>query len=142
MLRFAIIFAGQVLAGSAIVDLPKPAKPAILRAASVTERDYPVSAVAKWQEGVAVARYRVATSGLVDHCEIAKSSGVDVLDLRSCEIVQKRFRYAAAKDTKGGKVAQIMMQSFEWRIFTPCNALDPNRICINLERKRPTASVN
>lgn len=88
--------------------------PARRIAGALTDRDYPVAAARIRAAGVVAIRFRVTEAGRVTDCQIARSSGTSVLDETTCRLVEKRFRYAPARDASGHAVEDTVTTSFTW----------------------------
>lgn len=51
-----------------------------------------------------VLQYRVGTDGFVRDCRILQSSGEPLLDQRTCQLYEQRYRYLPARDASGRPV--------------------------------------
>ncbi len=58
---------------------------------------YPAIARRREQQGTVTIRVLVGIDGLVQHAEIAESSGFDVLDDAAIETVRRRWRFVPAR---------------------------------------------
>jgi len=85
----------------------------------VTNNDYPTAALRAEQEGTVGFRVTVGIYGLPTKCEITSSSGVPVLDARSCELVMRRGRFYAATDPEGRPIEGTWSSRMRWIIPEP-----------------------
>ena len=80
--------------------------------------DYPPDALANGWEGTVVADIIVSASGRARACRIVHSSGHQVLDLKTCEVLLLRARFTPAKDSFGHPVEDTLRTpSIIWRIW-------------------------
>ena len=86
-----MVFAQSV--GAARIQYAK----AVQLSGSISDEDYPPEAIRANAEGTAVASFDIAVSGRVTACRITQSSGSQVLDDRTCEIIMQRFVYQPAR---------------------------------------------
>jgi protein TonB len=70
----------------------------------VSERDYPKQARQVGAEGTSSVRVRIGQNGLVTGCTITASSGVEILDASTCQIIGGRARFDPARDATGNKI--------------------------------------
>jgi protein TonB len=109
-----------------VVTPPPPAPPAgpTQRAtprgrlgATITTDDYPDASLRAEEQGVTNVRYEINEQGRVSpgSCQVTRSSGHDRLDRRTCELVERRFRFNPA--LQGGKpVKESRTQAVRWQI--------------------------
>jgi periplasmic protein TonB len=92
-----------------------PATPRGKLGASITTDDYPPASIRAEEEGQVVAQYEVNEQGRVTpgSCRITKPSGFSRLDARTCELVERRFRFNPAL-SNGTPVKASRSQSFRW----------------------------
>ena len=113
---------------------PTPARdlsrPAAITSGSISNRDYPRSALAAGEQGNVRIRYLVTERGRVAECTIEQSSGSAALDQRSCAIWMQRVRFRPARGASGRPIPETSTQLFAWRIGTPCGDLGRRDICI------------
>jgi TonB family protein len=76
--------------------------------------DYPVAALIEREEGTVSFVAGVDPAGRVSDCMIAQGSGSASLDLATCTIVQRRARYAPARDARGQAVADRVTGRIKW----------------------------
>ena len=63
--------------------------------------DYPAEAVRNGWEGQAIADLTVNELGAVTECRIVKSTGYQVLDAATCNLIITRAKFVPAKDENG-----------------------------------------
>jgi TonB family protein len=68
-------------------------------AGSITDADYPASAIRTGAQGLVRVRLTLAPNGAVTGCSILSSSGNSALDATTCALMQRRFRYAPSAQT-------------------------------------------
>ena len=66
-----------------------------------SSKDYPLGAMLLEQEGTAVASIGVDERGRVTSCATQQSSGSPMLDAATCQIIEKRAKFAPARDSAG-----------------------------------------
>ena len=109
--------AGMVLTGSALAADPVSHRATLLLPESrISADDYPPSALALRQEGVVVAAFRIGPDGRVTSCKVAQSSGAEVLDQKTCEIVEQRFHFDPARNGQGQAVEEWRTQKISWKL--------------------------
>lgn len=87
------------------------------RGNTIGEEDYPSASLRAGEEGIVRVRFVIGTDGRVSECAVVESSGHPRLDQRSCEIIQRRWRFEPA--TEDGKpVAETKTQNVRWQITT------------------------
>ena len=97
---------------------PAPAQPtptaARQIAGSISDADYPPSAIRAGEQGTAAMQINVDEAGSVTSCEILESSGSAALDSASCALVTQRFRYEPARNSQGKAVPGIIRRRINW----------------------------
>ncbi len=93
---------------------PAVASKAVQRGGSISDEDYPPSAVRAEEQGRSVATFTVGTDGKVASCS-ANGAG-PILDAETCKLIQRRFRFKPAQDTGGAPIAETKTQSIVWRL--------------------------
>ena len=97
---------------------PAPAEPAPTAArqiaGSISDADYPPSAIRAGEQGIAAMQISVDETGSVTSCEILESSGSAALDTASCALVTQRFRYEPARNAQGKAVPGIVRRRINW----------------------------
>ena len=79
--------------------------------------DYPPEALRHHWEGDVIADLTISAEGRVTGCKIAQTSGHQVLDDATCEIVMKRARFKPALDANGKPTEDhFRTPPFRWRI--------------------------
>ncbi len=99
--------------------LPVIAEPPRAKAplqALVSVEDYPMSALARREEGRVEFRLDVGENGRVTGCTITRSSGSSALDATTCRILRSRARYTPARDSNGMPVGYPVEDAVEWRL--------------------------
>lgn len=86
--------------------------PPVRVAGALNDRDYP--RMAGGRGGTVGISFRVRNDGRVDGCRVIGSSGEEVLDELTCELVEARFRYRPARDETGQPVDYLLRTSFTW----------------------------
>lgn len=101
---------------------PVAAPPAVKRVAAkgsrrntIGEEDYPSASLRAEEEGVTRVRFTIGTDGRVTQCSVIESSGHPRLDQRSCEIIERRWRFEPATEN-GTPVAETKTQNVRWQI--------------------------
>jgi protein TonB len=87
-----------LILASAAAPPPPPAKPLL------SYEDYPAEALRNHWEGKVIADLTISPEGKVSACKIVKSSGHQILDDATCNIMIKRARFAPARDSNGNPV--------------------------------------
>ncbi len=132
---------GLILAGLVVQQAPASGATApVVRSGSISNSDYPRSAVRARAQGDVLIRFTVTTEGRVTDCRPESSSGSVALDEQACNIWVRRTRYRPATDASGQPVAQSATQAFSWRIDRPCPRGEPGRVCITASRPQPLRS--
>ena len=79
--------------------------------------DYPIVALKNNWQGDVTVKVRVGKDGRVHRCEIVKSSGHDVLDQGTCDLLITRARFAPATNSSGQPVeSDYGPKTDRWRI--------------------------
>ena len=76
--------------------------------------DYPVEALRRSEQGRAVARLALDSTGKVVRCNVATSSGSASLDAATCRIALERVRYRPALDRDGRPIASSVTLPVRW----------------------------
>lgn len=82
----------------------------------VTEEDYPVAARRGNMEGRVTVDLYISEIGCPTKCVVVESSGHNVLDVQTCDLMMRRARYFPATDAAGKPVASVQTLKFMWRI--------------------------
>jgi protein TonB len=80
----------------------------------VTNSDYPPEATAQKLSGMVAFRLQIGPDGRVEDCTITASSGHDVLDRKTCEVMIQRARFTPALDAQGNAVRGTFASRFRW----------------------------
>ena len=87
-----------------------------MRSGSLSNDDYPSSALRAEAQGTTTVRYTIGTDGRVTGCSVTGSSGNSALDQTTCSLIQRRFRFRPAVDTSGNPVTESRTQRVVWRL--------------------------
>lgn len=82
----------------------------------VRDDDYPTAAMADGIEGISGFRLDINTEGRPTACTITTSSGSDVLDEATCNLLIARARFTSARDRKGRPVPDTFSSRIVWRL--------------------------
>lgn len=72
-----------------------------------------------WEQGMqgtVGVRYSVAVNGRVVNCRITRSSGYRQLDVHTCDLIQRRFRFSPARDENGDAFQSDIVENHSWEI--------------------------
>lgn len=104
-------------------DLSRPAKALISPASWVTADDYPPAAIRSGAQGQVEVMIRVLPSGRIGVCDVARSTGSDLLDAMSCALSKSRARYSPELDSRGRAVESgTKTLRFLWKLPEPDDA--------------------
>lgn len=95
---------------------PEPAaKPKLLNTLQVfRSENYPFWALQIAEEGTVRVEVQVSASGAARSCRVIESSGSEILDLGTCDLIMGHGRFAPARDHKGSAVAGILTKTVTW----------------------------
>jgi protein TonB len=96
-----------------IADPPRAKTPL---QALISLDDYPMSALARREQGRVEFRLDIGANGRVLGCAITRSSGSTALDSTTCRILRSRARYTPARDSNGMPVGYPVEDAVEWRL--------------------------
>ncbi len=113
---FAWVFSLAAISAAPPPVVPQGPMPAQLRSGSVSDDDYPASALRAQAEGTTVVRHEIGPDGRVGQCVVARSSGNAALDSTACSLIQRRFRYRPAHNAAGNPVAEWRTNRIVWRL--------------------------
>ena len=82
----------------------------------VTTDDYPIEAMRYDQQGTVDFRLNVGTNGEVLSCAIIESSGFDLLDETTCNLIRERASFWPALNEHGDPVASFYTNRVRWVI--------------------------
>ncbi len=88
--------------------------PPVRVSGALSDRDYPGSSGGRAPGGTVAISFRVRNDGRVDSCRVVRSSGEELLDDLTCDLVEERFRYRPARDASGRPVDYSLQTSFTW----------------------------
>ena len=80
----------------------------------IIDSDYPKDAIEAGASGVTIVDFVVGPTGIVSQCGILKTSGSEVLDSKSCELLRARFTYKPALDKNRKPIAERRVQPLRW----------------------------
>lgn len=78
--------------------------------------DYPRAAGDAGAQGTVLAYFDVGVNGRVSGCRVVSSSRNAELDEVTCRLIERRFRYAPARDAEGRAVRDVMGWKEVWWI--------------------------
>jgi protein TonB len=108
-----LLVLAQAASQNPIVVSEERADPVSLYSAA----DYPPQALRNGWEGDVSAELTISPAGRATACRIVQSSGHDVLDKATCDILIKRARFKPATDSKGIPVEDhFLVPKFRWRL--------------------------
>ena len=81
---------------------------------SISDSDYPRAASRARAGGEVIARLAIGTNGRVERCTVTRSSGNADLDTATCRLIERRFRYAPARDAKGNAIPDTLGWKQRW----------------------------
>lgn len=90
-------------------------KPSGSNSQAISRDDYPPASVRAEETGTVGVKFTIGTDGKIvpGTCTVTKSSSFERLDKKTCELMERRFRYTPA--TEDGKPVQIgATSSFRW----------------------------
>ena len=82
----------------------------------ISDRDYPRALAELGVSGTVSVRYAVEVDGHVDDCAITHSSGSRELDVQTCEMIERRFRFRPSLDRRGNPVRSYIVEDHDWEI--------------------------
>lgn len=78
--------------------------------------DYPLEAVRNRWEGTARFTATIGPDGKAVACRITTSSGHDVLDRATCDLVMRRARFEPARDSAGKPITAEFHNKVTWKL--------------------------
>ena len=93
---------------------PKVAQRAVQKGGSISDEDYPSSAVRAEEAGTSVATFTIGPDGKVGSCNANGAGGT--LDAETCRLIIRRFRYKPALDAGGSPMSETKTQRVTWRL--------------------------
>jgi len=92
------------------------ARAPVHRSGTITNDDYPASAIRAEAQGTTTISMTVGPDGRVTGCTVSRSSGNGALDSTACSLAQRRFRFTPAQDENGNNVAGRATRSVRWEL--------------------------
>jgi protein TonB len=90
-------------------------QPARQTGGSISDADYPASAIRAGAQGTTRVSISVGTTGVVTGCSVTGLSGSSALDSTTCTLIQRRFRFQPA--TRDGEpTPTTISRSITWRL--------------------------
>ncbi len=80
----------------------------------LSDRDYPRAAGEAGVSGIVSVRFTVGIAGRVTDCWITHSSGSRALDITTCRLIERRYRFAPSRDERGNPVPADVVEDHEW----------------------------
>lgn len=77
------------------------------RKGRIKDSDYPRGASRAKIGGTVTVTFTVGTDGRTSDCRVVTSSGNAELDVTTCRLIEKRFRYEPARNARGEPVASV-----------------------------------
>jgi protein TonB len=78
--------------------------------------DYPPAARRGGMEGSVAVRFTVELDGSVSGCRVIRSTAGPELDVTTCRLIERRFRYEPAQDQAGRPVRELVSRTFDWML--------------------------
>jgi len=82
----------------------------------ITTDDYPEASIRAEEQGVVRVTYDVSVDGRASNCRVAQSSGHSRLDARTCELIERRFRFRPATRAGTPVPEQGKAQTVRWQL--------------------------
>jgi protein TonB len=113
MIPVVLAFAQIVITGPP----PPAAPPAGPHHYVFSNYDYPIEAVKNHWEGTVVVDLVVAADGSPTSCSIVQSSGHQLLDETTCNLIMSRAKFAPGRDKAGNPIeSHSRSPSVTWRL--------------------------
>ena len=90
--------------------------PAEVRHMDISSVDYPADALLRGQQARVGVEVTVTPDGKPETCRLTRLSGVESLDLKTCQVVLRQARYDPARDGEGRPVHGQLSTSFAWTL--------------------------
>jgi periplasmic protein TonB len=87
---------------------------AVLASGRITAADYPRAAAKARAEGTSTVRFTIDPFGRPSGCRVVRTSGHALLDTATCRLIEERFRYEPARDTRGNTVEDVAGWQQRW----------------------------
>jgi TonB family protein len=88
----------------------------VARPGWITNEDYPVAAYSNGIQGEVVYGVDVSQTGRAVACHVSRSSGSDLLDRVTCQLIMLRAVFIPAVDAQGQPQAGVAHGKINWRI--------------------------
>jgi TonB family protein len=96
---------------------PRPGpSPPVQLSGTITNDDYPASAVRLKAEGSVEITVTVGADGRIADCTVSESSGSASLDSTTCSLARRRFLYDPARDARGNAVPGSVTRRVRWSL--------------------------
>lgn len=103
---------------------PPPSRPTIAEKLApltdpmtwITDDDYPFAAIQDAAQGTTGFVLTVDARGTVVDCQVTSSSGWELLDASTCDLLMARSRFKPARDFEGRPVAATFRSRMRWQI--------------------------
>ena len=89
------------------------------RDAFPTQAEYPIASWQNDEEGTVRYKLDIDADGNATDCAIVESSGFEVLDAKTCEIILERAEFKPAMEDEDTPVAGTVTRSYTWRKREP-----------------------
>ncbi len=89
------------------------------KSGAITRKDLPREVWRANGRGQVVVHFTVEADGRVSQCRVRQSSGYPALDATTCQLIEQRFRFEPARDTRGKAVAHPYGWIQEWWLGRP-----------------------
>ena len=103
------VFAAPILLAAATA-------PSSIPSWGVSQDDYPREALRGKMEGTTRFEVAVSETGAPVRCSIIKSSGHDILDQKTCEVVMGRAKFKPARDDAGAAIPGTIRHLVVWSL--------------------------
>lgn len=88
--------------------------------------DYPTDALMKDQEGTVQYELLVDEKGAVAGCDVHRQSGIALLDIVGCQVIQERLKFSPAIDAQGKAVRVVVTTPpISWKVAKPSPGAGP-----------------
>lgn len=81
-----------------------------------SEDDYPVRAILADESGATRVGLLIDENGLVRDCTLLETSGIAMLDSRSCGIITQRAKFEPALGENGKPIKSAAVQTIRWKL--------------------------
>lgn len=108
-----------MLLSAAQVGQATPPRPVGDPGSWINEDDYPEVARMAGKKGRVQVALSVDAHGGVTGCKVVAGSGVESLDLATCQLLKERARFVPARDTRGRAIAGTAALPVTWALAAP-----------------------